>query len=329
MPVTRPGRRAFVLGAVATPAAALWSLRPGSMPAHAQGVPATPANDAASALFRLQERAQKDLGIGLPAAAPATRGVTSPPSGTYDELLPQLVDLIDAVRAREASGPPATRGVAAPIASDSEALLRSIQGKERAPKLEAVTRPRFEDLRDEYLKLFATCTPLPARADKIAWHVARLVARKADYERVGAAVKVPWYFIGAAHALEAGFNFSGHLHNGDPLSARTVHVPKNRPAAWSPPNDWHSSAVDALEYEKFADQADWSLARMLFRWEAYNGFGNRRHDVATPYLWSFSNHYTKGKFVADGVWDGDKVSAQCGAAVMLKALVAGGHVPAP
>ena len=42
------------------------------------------------------------------------------------------------------------------------------------------------------------------------------------------------------------------------------------------------------------------MARILYRWEAYNGFGSRRQGINTPYLWAFSNHYTKGKYVADG-----------------------------
>jgi lysozyme family protein len=70
---------------------------------------------------------------------------------------------------------------------------------------------------------------------------------------------------------------------------------------------------------------------MLYRWEAYNGFRSRTlHNINTPYLWSFSNHYSKGKFVADNVWDGNAVSKQCGAAVMLKVAVDGGiaHLPA-
>jgi lysozyme family protein len=47
---------------------------------------------------------------------------------------------------------------------------------------------------------------------------------------------------------------------------------------------------------------DWSLAGLLYRLEAYNGFGYRKHhpEVLTPYLWSFSST-TAGKYVQDGV----------------------------
>jgi lysozyme family protein len=43
--------------------------------------------------------------------------------------------------------------------------------------------------------------------------------------------------------------------------------------------------------------------------------------VATPYLWSYSDHYDKGKFVADGKYNPDAVSKQVGAAILLKELM--------
>jgi lysozyme family protein len=60
---------------------------------------------------------------------------------------------------------------------------------------------------------------------------------------------------------------------------------------------------------------------MLYLLEGYNGFGYRRRGVPTPYLWSFSNIYESGKFVLDGKFDPNAVSKQCGAALMLKAVL--------
>jgi hypothetical protein len=53
-----------------------------------------------------------------------------------------------------------------------------------------------------------------------------------------------------------------------------------------------------------------------------------QHDrqVATPYLRSFSNHYSKDKFVNDGLYNPTAISKQCGAAVMLRALIDDGAV---
>jgi lysozyme family protein len=57
---------------------------------------------------------------------------------------------------------------------------------------------------------------------------------------------VPWELIAALHEREAGGSFKGHLHNGDPLTGRTYHVPAGRPAKGSPPFTWEASAIDAL-----------------------------------------------------------------------------------
>lgn len=52
--------------------------------------------------------------------------------------------------------------------------------------------------------------------------------------------------------------------------------------------------------------------------EVHNGFGY--FHVATPYLWSFSNHYNRGKFTSDGQYSPDAVSAQAGAATVLRRM---------
>lgn len=180
---------------------------------------------------------------------------------------------------------------------------------------------RYADLRDEYRALFLTAELRPDRAAMAQWHGAALRRARPRYEAVAARVDVPWYFIGTIHALEASFNFRAHLHNGDfPLSTRTRQVPAGRPLRWLPPSDWESSAIDAMRLMGFAGQSDWSLERTLHRLEAYNGFGYRRLGVPTPYLWSFSGHYDRGKFVADGRFSSTARSQQCGAAVMLKLL---------
>lgn len=186
----------------------------------------------------------------------------------------------------------------------------------------------LEIVQNDYEQLFASCQIRPERRDDVAWYVARLVNYRPRYENVSNHVGIPWWFIGIIHALESTFNFTTHLHNGDSLQARTWHEPKGRPLEWNPPNDWESSALDALTYEGFTGKSDWSLAAALYRWERFNGMGYRRSDIniPSPYLWSFSNHYSKGKFVKDSEFDAEAQSDQCGAAVMLLALKNAGHV---
>jgi lysozyme family protein len=164
------------------------------------------------------------------------------------------------------------------------------------------------------------------------WYVSKIAdpTRRKAYEQVFEETCVPWYVVAIIHGMECSFDMNSHLHNGDSIKAKTKQVPANRPNPWLPPSDWVSSAVDALKYDKLHEQADWSLPRILYRWEGYNGWRSRLlHKINTPYLWSFSNHYTKGKFVADNVWDANAVSKQCGAAVMLKGLVEAGHIATP
>ncbi|MBK8429525.1 MAG: hypothetical protein IPL27_27850 [Lewinellaceae bacterium] len=107
------------------------------------------------------------------------------------------------------------------------------------------------------------------------------------YQQVGAELNIPWVFIGITHGMECGFNFKGHLHNGDPLTARTVQVPKARPATGNPPFTWSQSARDALIAKGYQQVTDWSVPHMLHHFERYNGMGYRRRGVPTPYLWSF------------------------------------------
>lgn len=248
--------------------------------------------------------------------------------------LPQALRLLEA-----AAGPraPDRRGLL-PLAAlqsvpeppepggDDEALREGEDGDDGSDQ--PLSRARaFAPLRAEYRRMFARLTVRPERAEAVAFHLAMIRKSRPRYEGAAERARVPWFFIAVTHALEASFNFRAHLHNGDfPLTARTRQVPAGRPRVWLPPSDWESSAVDAINLLGFGGQEDWSIERTLYRLEAYNGFGYRRLGVPTPYLWSFSQHYDRGKFVADGKFSAAARSQQCGAAVMLYALAEAGEL---
>ncbi len=189
-----------------------------------------------------------------------------------------------------------------------------------APTLAALSR--------DYQLLFDSCLVRPDRAALVNQIAAKIVANRGRYERVGTPLGIPWYVIGLIHTMESSMNFGTHLHNGDPLTARTTHVPAGRPATGSPPFTWEESASDALTLRGFPKWKDWSVPAALFKLEEYNGFGYRDHhpDVLSPYLWSFSNHYIRGKYVADGSFSPTAVSQQCGAAVLLRRLMQVGAI---
>lgn len=168
---------------------------------------------------------------------------------------------------------------------------------------------------------YRRCEVRPGRVPVIdRYHVAPIVAARATYEGVGARLGIPWWFVGVIHGLESAFSFDTHLHNGDPLTARTVRHPPGRPATGRPPFSWLESAVDALTMQGLAGLRGWTIGHTLDRLERYNGLGYRQRGLPSPYLWSFSDHYEKGKFVADGRFDPEAVSNQCGGAVLIKRM---------
>jgi lysozyme family protein len=144
---------------------------------------------------------------------------------------------------------------------------------------------------------------------------------KQRYTEVETRTGVPWQVVAVLHYEEGALDFSRHLHNGDPLSERTVNPPSKRPRAGNPPFTWEDSAIDCLEFEGLTSWKDWSLAGILYKLEEFNGWSYRHHQINSPYLWGGSTHYTSGKVVADGAWSDSAVSKQLGAAVVLKALL--------
>ena len=182
------------------------------------------------------------------------------------------------------------------------------------------------DLRNEYGRLFETCSVRPQYQREIDRAVDKMIANKARYKSLSAKTGVPWTLIAVLHELECGQRFDRHLHNGDPLGAKTVQVPKGRPPGPGPWT-WEESAADALTVEGFPRWSDWSVAGTLYKLEGYNGFGYRLHhpSVLTPYLWSYSNHYSSGKYKADGVFSPSVVSKQPGTAMLLRRLAERGE----
>ncbi|MHC1788544.1 hypothetical protein [Solidesulfovibrio sp.] len=176
----------------------------------------------------------------------------------------------------------------------------------------------------EYSHMLRDATIRPERMAEVM-----VLARKmADgdhwprYEAVAYIIGCPPHLVALIHAMESGLSFSRHLHNGDPLTARTVQVPKNRPVSGHPPFSWEESAVDALDLHDLDGWDDWSRPGLAYVLERYNGWGYRRFhpDVPSPYLWSFTTVYTAGKYVADGHFDPQAVSKQAGAMALLLGL---------
>jgi len=149
----------------------------------------------------------------------------------------------------------------------------------------------------------------------------KILANRAHYDPVTAKTGVPVTFIGPAHNRESSLRFNAHLHCGDPLTARTVHVPKGRPKIGSPPFTWEESAIDALTMPPHSlDRVPaWTIERTLYELEKYNGWGYLGKGNS-PYLWAGTSEYHGGKYVADGVYSASAWDRQLGCVAVVKAL---------
>lgn len=143
---------------------------------------------------------------------------------------------------------------------------------------------------------------------------------RSRYEAIEKSSQVPAGVIFVLHGRESTWDFRTHLHNGDPLTKRTTHVPAGRPKSGSPPFSFEFSAADALEYDGLPGKNWRSLGDGLQAMEAFNGLGVQKYhsEFPTGYLWAGSSVYLGGKYVRDGVYDKTAWDKQLGAATILK-----------
>lgn len=180
----------------------------------------------------------------------------------------------------------------------------------------------FEKLRGDYAQLISTMVVKPEWRQAINKRVKTINDNRSRYQEIEKQTNVPWYFIGLIHYRESACDFSKHLHNGDPLTARTKQHPRGYPKTGKPPFTFEESAIDALRHQKLHENDDWSLERMAYLLEEYNGWGYRniRKPINSPYLWSGTNHYRIGKFIRDGKYSASAVDKQLGLMPILLAL---------
>lgn len=188
-----------------------------------------------------------------------------------------------------------------------------------------------EDLKNDYQNLWDRIIVSDKTKEKLKPILDKILKNKERYIFVSKITNVPWQMIAAIHSLECSLNFNNHLHNGDPLTGKTFHVPAGRPLVGNPPYSWEASAIDALVMkisggwpkEEFEKAKNMEISSILYLMELYNGMGYRKYhpEVKTPYLWSGTNNYVKGKYVEDGKFNSEAVSGQVGAAAILRSLL--------
>lgn len=143
------------------------------------------------------------------------------------------------------------------------------------------------------------------------------------YKAVGDQLFIPPWVIGILHYRESNFDFGTWLANGDPLySADGKPIPTTHvPAGLGPASGWADGAMASLIHQGWgAGNLHWDISNALDNIERFNGLGYQEMGVPSPYLWSMTNVYKKGKYSADGAYDPEMIDRQAGCAAIMKAL---------
>lgn len=176
-----------------------------------------------------------------------------------------------------------------------------------------------------YEQMYKEAVVHPAKVSEVNIFKQRILTNQNRYKSIESSTGCPWWVVAVIHQMEAGGKFTGHLHNGDPLTGKTINVPKGRPLG-TPPFTWEQSATDAIQYMEKTNplwislRGKWDFDSSLRKLEAYNGMGYKKRNVPSPYLWSYTQFYTKGKYAFDGKYDPELVSKQPGVCAILKLL---------
>lgn len=141
---------------------------------------------------------------------------------------------------------------------------------------------------------------------------------KVRYQVVEEKTNVPWWIVAVIHEREASQSWAANLAQGDRWDRVSVHVPRGQ----GPFPSWEAAAVNALSRSPpyAARWTDWGVGGSLTILEMYNGLGYFSHGVPSPYLWSGTNQYSHGKYIADGHYDPAAIDHQLGCAGLISRM---------
>jgi lysozyme family protein len=141
---------------------------------------------------------------------------------------------------------------------------------------------------------------------------------------------VPWWVIAVIAEREYGGppHWDKQLGQGDPLGSVSTHDPSGRgpfnehPADNNLNNAWLRGALDALIDcpPHAALWHDWTPGGTLTLLEEYNGLGYAMRGVPSAYVWSGTDQYVSGKYVADHVYRASAIDVQEGCAPILERM---------
>jgi lysozyme family protein len=169
----------------------------------------------------------------------------------------------------------------------------------------------------------ARLTGLDETAYRLQGSKARFVAVEQRLIKLG--YYCPWWFIAICAEREYGGppHWDRQLSQGDPLNRVSWHDPAGRGPFFGA-DAWERGCLDALIdcAPHAAKWKDWTPGGTATIWEEYNGLGYAAMGVPSAYVWSGSNQYVSGKYIADHVYRSGVVDVQEGCMPILSRMMA-------
>lgn len=151
----------------------------------------------------------------------------------------------------------------------------------------------------------------------------RLVGLKPVLDPIAAhpGMNAPWWALAVVLERECGGRTDRYLGNGQRLDHKTTIVPIGRGPFLG------ATAFARGCYDAWIDCApqagrwgDWTAGGAMTLFELYNGLGYAMRGVPSPYVWSGSDQYRSGKYVADHQYSPVAIDTQIGCAPLLSRM---------
>lgn len=134
------------------------------------------------------------------------------------------------------------------------------------------------------------------------------IAHKSIYQHVENRTGVEWPHVALLHRRESSADFQTYLGNGQSLAHKTTEVPAGR-GPFIGPDAFYNGCIDALALDHLDRVVPpWTIEKILFYCEEFNGEGYNNHGLPSPYIWGLTNiqvigKYTRDHFIDHTVWD--------------------------
>lgn len=264
----------------------------------------------------------------------AAKPVTEVVKPSTEAARPATEQAVPEVAKKEPIVADAVVAKAEPVVEKAEPVVEKVDpvlaAADVAKKDPPVAREDVKGVRGDILRKHAgktddlERTTTPAQDQDLLLFRANYEKNKARYQAVANRANVPPALVAAIHWRESTGDFGTYLHQGDPLGKKAVNEPNDIPVM----DNWEDAAVHALSMKDKAatgsafglDATTTDAATLAAYAEMYNGTGYHDRGIASPYVYSGTDEYQKGKYVSDGKFSKNAKDQQLGVMVMLDSI---------